>query len=214
MRFTKPPRNVDTGKITNGNPDYLISIGGEDRAVMQWRLKVDPPGTDVLADQEDLLLWKSDMEHSLQTVDEEVEHNALDEAFEFGQAGGGDEFMAVKPWLGAIKAPSHPGKPVPNIQPETDLELRWIHGFNSLRSKNVVHYVAKDAGGGIVYPAATLGVRLRLKEKGGGKETGDPSILKDYEQKYNEDHKDDIVCMAVDEPGNYAASGAAGKNLE
>ena len=71
--------------------------------------------------------------------------------------------------------------------------------------------MAKESGGGIVYPAATLGVRLRLKEKGGGKETGDPSILKDYEQKYNEDHKDDIVCMAVDEPGNYAASGAVGK---
>ena len=124
--------------------------------------------------------------------------------------------MAVKPWLGAIKAPTNPGPPVPDIQPETDLELRWVHGYNALNTRNAVHYTAvsdESDDVSIVYPAATLAVKLTPKKRIGATEGGSGYQLtpKDYEQHYNEDHKDDIVSMAVDPSGKYAASGAIGK---
>lgn len=45
----------------------------------------------------------------------------------------GDEFMAVKPWLGAIKAPSGYTKPAPNHdkKPNVGLELEYCYGYRS-----------------------------------------------------------------------------------
>ena len=44
--------------------------------------------------------------------------------------GEGDEFMAVKPWKGAIKEPI----PVPKIdksKPKTEYEIDWVYGYRS-----------------------------------------------------------------------------------
>jgi microtubule-associated protein-like 6 len=44
--------------------------------------------------------------------------------------GEGDEFAAVKPWLGAIKEPkSHPK---PNKKaPTEDLKIDWVYGYRN-----------------------------------------------------------------------------------
>ena len=55
---------------------------------------------------------------------------------------GGDEFMAVKPWLGAIVEPTIPPAVNPTI-PEDELHLRWVHGYRSLDSRNNLRYTAK-----------------------------------------------------------------------
>ena len=209
---------------------YLLTTGGEDRAIMQWKLDVDEVNhneTAVTQEEKDAMNpgWTP---RSTQDTDQHqaVVYDPLDAAFEFGSAGGGDEFMAVKPWVGAIKAPTNPPKPVPNIVPETDLELQWVNGFNSFSSRNAVHY---DAEGALHYPAATLNVRTKLKdgekekplsmdqtqeEKEKEMSDGDKPARynpSQYEQKYNEDHRDDVLCMAMSLDGKIAASGAMGK---
>ena len=213
--------HVTNVRFTNGKnqPTYLISTGGEDRAVMQWTLEVDDVNHEeehVSQEQKDLMNpgWVA---RSTTETDQhrDVAYDPLDAAFEFGSAGAGDEFMAVKPWVGAIKAPTNPPPPVPNIVPETDLELKWVNGFNGFNSRNAVHY---DSEGALHYPAATLNVKTCLKEKekekpkwpadGNKKGRYTPS---QYKQMYNEDHSDDILCHAMNIAGTHGASGAMGK---
>ena len=50
--------------------------------------------------------------------------------FEKVPPGEGDEFAAVKPWLGAIKEP----KPKPKINkkaPKEKFEIDWVYGYRS-----------------------------------------------------------------------------------
>ena len=56
--------------------------------------------------------------------------------------GGGDEFMAVKPFVGAIKEPTvwvPPKHALP--PPTTSLELEWVHGYRSFDCRNNLRYV-------------------------------------------------------------------------
>ena len=74
---------------------YLISTGGNDKCIFQWK--------NVLHD-EDLNLPST---RSLNSIN----HQERDAQFsvELETPSGGDEFMAIKPWKGAIKAPSNFG---------------------------------------------------------------------------------------------------------
>ena len=72
-------------------------------------------------------------------------HDPTIETFEFGdQHNGGDEFMACKPWLGAIKAPTKYDV-VENTAPDADLELKWVNGFTS-SVRNCVLYIDMAMG--------------------------------------------------------------------
>lgn len=56
----------------------------------------------------------------------------------------GDQFMAVKPWLGAIKEPTQPyyksrGKP-----PRANLSLRYAHGYRTKDCRNNLKYVGSQ----------------------------------------------------------------------
>jgi hypothetical protein len=57
----------------------------------------------------------------------------------------GDESKAVRPWLGAIKAPSSgmgsDGKPQGlNKAPAIDMKLEWCYGYQSRKTKNNIWY--------------------------------------------------------------------------
>jgi hypothetical protein len=79
-----------------------------------------------------------------------------DDPFSELAEAGGDEFMAVKPWLGAIKCPSNP-PPTSDSPPDADLELEWVHGYRSQDSRNNLRY---SSDGRIVYHAAALGITM------------------------------------------------------
>ncbi|RHY31148.1 hypothetical protein DYB25_005922 [Aphanomyces astaci] len=69
-------------------------------------------------------------------------------------ADAGDEFMAVKPWIGAIAAPSNPPKENPR-EPELTMRLEWVFGYQTELSRNNLRY---NADGQIVYHAAAVGI--------------------------------------------------------
>ena len=65
-----------------------------------------------------------------------------------------DQFMASKPWLGALKAPT---KPVQGdkSKPKAKLELDYVHGYRAKDCRNNLRYLKN---GKIVYHAAAIGI--------------------------------------------------------
>lgn len=113
--------------------------------------------------------------------------------FEIEDAGPGDQFMAVKPWKGAIKAPTgfvrapyDQSKP-----PDIDLELEYVYGYRARDCKNNLRY----AGQSIIYHAAALGVVLQRDEN---------------TQKFFNKHRDDIIAFDFHKDTNLIATGEVG----
>lgn len=90
--------------------------------------------------------------------------------FEKVPPGEGDEFAAVKPWLGAIKEPKNHPK-INKKAPAEDFAIDWVYGY---RSEEARMNCAFNADGNAVYPAAALGIvfdykNMTQKYFGGGK---------------------------------------------
>lgn len=83
---------VSNSKGMKLTDDYLISVGGDDKCVFQWKVVGSEDGASKIAS-------------SAREVEERLSEVVSIEE-EFGAPTGGDEFMAVKPWLGAIVAPT------------------------------------------------------------------------------------------------------------
>ena len=49
--------------------------------------------------------------------------------------------MAIKPWLGAIVAPTSPPAAI-NSAPDADLSLEWVHGYRCFDARNNVRKLA------------------------------------------------------------------------
>lgn len=152
---------------------YLISTGGNDKAIFQWKYieeGEDPPIND----------------EALQAVEPESK------LFDIETVGEGDQFLAVKPWLGEVKAsapndwvtPKNHAKP-----PDENMVLLKVHGYRCFDSRNNLRY---SSTGKAVYPAAALGVVMDLVSK---------------EQKFFSMHDDDVVCLAIHPNRRIAATG-------
>lgn len=92
------------------------------------------------------------------------------ELFEIVPPGEGDEFTAVKPWLGAIKEPADHPKPNKSA-PKADFKVDWVYGY---RSEEVRQNCQFNAQGQAVYMTAAIGVvydfnEMTQKHFGGGK---------------------------------------------
>ena len=74
--------------------------------------------------------------------------------FEKVPPGEGDEFAAVKPWLGAIKEPKN--HPAPKKKsPDQEYAIDWVYGYRSEEARMNCIF---NAAGQAVYPTAALGV--------------------------------------------------------
>ena len=73
-------------KPNDMNDTYLISTGGEDKSVFQWKLNIS-----------------ADTKNKSEKVSNDM---IVEDYEEFDAPTGGDEFTAVKPWLGAIVPPT------------------------------------------------------------------------------------------------------------
>jgi len=112
--------------------------------------------------------------------EEEEKHPATgtgeDDMFSGVEAEEGVQFAAVKPWIGAVVAPSNPPT-VDKSPPSEGLVIDWIHGYRCHDSRNNLVYNSK---GDIVYPTAAVVI------------TYDPEKRT---QKYYMGHNDDITCL-------------------
>jgi hypothetical protein len=94
-------------------------------------------------------------EVALEALDEDPDAEKGFDVFQIESGGaGGDEFMAVKPWLGAIVAPSAP-PPAITTRPKVRLDLEWVYGYRGFDARDNVRYNDAD---GIVYHSAGVGI--------------------------------------------------------
>lgn len=119
--------------------------------------------------------------------DEEIE-------IELGEADIG-EFMATKPWMGAIVCPTAwEGRMPSDEMPSNDLELEFVHGYRAHDARQNLYILPS---GEILYSSAALGIVMNLKTR---------------TQRYFTGHTDDIVCVAYHPGRHIVATGQMGKH--
>ena len=121
------------------------------------------------------------------------------------------EFMAVKPWIGAIKEPeTHPD--VDKSKPDTSYMIEHVYGYRCQDSRQNVYY---NPEGKVCYMTACLGIILDQSSNtqqffGGGEvENESKQTASDTNS-----HNNDIMCMNVNTAGGreWAVTGQVGKN--
>lgn len=127
--------------------------------------------------------------------------------FEVEEAGEGEQFMAVKPWIGAIKEPAnHP--PPDATPPDARYALEYVYGYRCEDSRMNLYF---NPSGEAVYMTAALGVILNMKNNtqkffGGG-------LVDNKAKNVSDDthaHTDDITALTISPDRQWVASGQVG----
>ena len=138
----------------SANDRYLASVGGHDKTFILWKAEDEESEEDLAhvasEEVEDSYETEGEEEKKEETEEEKKkeqkkhkkEEPDMMDMFEIEDAGPGDQFMAVKPWKGAIKAPTgfvrapyDQSKP-----PDVDLELEYVYGYRARDCKNNLRY--------------------------------------------------------------------------
>lgn len=101
----------------------------------------------------------------------------LDDLFSVEEAVEDVNFMAVKPWKGAIKAPTNAPKGDMSA-PNQTLELEWAYGYRCHDSRSNLVY---NSAGNMVYPVAGVCVTFSSQKN---------------EQVHFRGHNDDVISLA------------------
>jgi WD40 repeat protein len=197
--------------------EYLLSVGGADKCIFQWRHVMSEISSSSVSHGG----GKGEKRVSIQDENEDDDNDSVSSSkgaavshadaidFDdepFGPLGGGDESLAVKPWVGAVRPPKNP-PPISEKQPTLDISLSWVHGYSS---SGISHHqnVFYNSESEILYPAASLVVSLKRSSLSN-------SSSADWKQSYCKGHDDDILCVAMSSNRKYLATGQiASKRLK
>ncbi|ETV84876.1 hypothetical protein, variant [Aphanomyces astaci] len=179
---------------------FLVSVGTYDRTLLVWATDyvseanerrqaqaASPPAAPVTVHHTAANSTK------VHLADERLlAKDDIDKDFEGGK---GDEFMAVKPWVGAIREPTNwTSKPDDNEAPLSSLELSFVYGYRGFDTRNNLSFGA--GANTIIYHAAALGIVYDKQH---------------HRQIFHYGHTDDIMCLAVHPEGHLVASGERGR---
>ena len=210
-----------TGHCLNGRnvrfhavePQVLLSVGGEDRCIFQWRVFPDTI-EDFLGNYEDNVNSEDEMDL--------IDGSALDRSAaqeranvgdydarpckHFGNNNGSPVETPIKPWVATAIAPTANKGPATNVDLEElrrhpipnhhTLQLEFVHGY---RGQDGRHNVFYNCVGDVVYPAATVGIVLNIAN---------------HTQTFFRGHTDDISCLTMHPQGVLCASGQCGTSPE
>ncbi|CAG9313094.1 unnamed protein product [Blepharisma stoltei] len=130
------------------------------------------------------------------------DNQAMVGLFEMEEAGAGEQALAVKPWLGAIKAPSN-APAFQNQPPNINMRLEYAYGYRCFDSRQNLFYTSNPNQ--VVYMTAALGVVLD-KSNNTQKFFGAGNV------KQANGHSDDITALAVTTNRDLVATGEVGQN--
>lgn len=129
-----------------------------------------------------------------------------DDFFEVEEAEG-EQFMAVRPWIGQIEEPDNHNERNDDV-PDVTYALEYVYGYRAADSRQNVYW---NSAGQAVYMTAALGVILdpasnTQKFFGGGEvENTAKNVANDQAH-----HTDDIMCIAINRARDTAVSGQVG----
>ena len=109
--------------------------------------------------------------------------------FEEQETETGDQFMAVKPYLGAVRnsAPSNSRDFKANLDPpEMDIQLKYVHGYRSFDTRNNIFFVDDRH---FMFHAAGVNIKMSVEASRGRSESG-------FQQYFNTENSDDITALA------------------
>jgi microtubule-associated protein-like 6 len=127
--------------------------------------------------------------------------------FEGADAGSGEQFMAVRPYEGAIMEPTQHNEPS-NTPPEVTYELEYVYGYRAEDSRMNCFY---NKNGNVCYFTAALGVILdqdkNTQKFFGGGQTDNTSKQVARDDLY---HTNDITAMDTSNCRTLCATGQNG----
>lgn len=179
--------------------DYLISTGGNDKAVFQWKYDLDQEGADEVDNDSDT---DSDLGDEFKTLkfegDQSIpppkkEDDEKGGLFSTEDVGGGDERLAVLPFKGEVDNswPSDFQAPKNGTSiPDGNLVMEYVHGYRSFDMRDSVKYA--DDPNEIIYTSAAIGIVLKKNEN---------------EQRFFNQHRDDVVSFDIHPERNICATG-------
>jgi WD40 repeat protein/Ca2+-binding EF-hand superfamily protein len=186
---------------------HLISVGGHDNTSIVWKTDFGGhPSPDQIStghgetavpevDEDEFGVHRKtvrDKYHREPEFAAEEPEATNDGPFRVVEAEDDTEFMAVKPWLGAIRPPSNPADLATNDSaPRVEATLEYVHGFRAKDCRNNVTW----SGGKLFYNAAGLAVSL------------DPST---NTQRFFQEHTDDVISIAFCPATGHFATGEVG----
>ena len=189
--------------------NIVVSTGGNDKTNIIWHTDFgveNPLFENTNQDEDEFSDVPTLRKDKDQTVDkygkpiQESENKGEDfdnrdpKAFREEIVEGGDEFMAVKPWLGAIKEPSAFARPERDYDhaPEFELTLDFVHGFRCKDARSNIFY---NQEGNIVTHAAAVGLTHDVEAN---------------TQTHCQSNTDDIMSIAMHPDGKLVATGEIG----
>ena len=184
--------------------DFLLSTGGNDKAIMQWKFKATRDQEEALQEENAEVDTEGydPEEFMVQEPEEKGDQSAPKPAqkkedlglFEMADEEAGDQFMAVKPWVGEVKNSWPTGfKALPNHNdaPVENLFLRHAFGFRCHDAKDTAKFLENPDQ--IVFITAALGVTMDSK-----------SMVQSFFNK----HDEDLVSMDITSDKKYCATGS------
>ena len=141
------------------------------------------------------------------TVDEGKDEDGRGDDFFAVEEATGEQFMAVRPWIGQITEPAN-HNPVNPAKPDITYSLEYVYGYRCADSKQNLYW---NKNGQAVYMTAALGVILDTgantqKFFGGGEVD---NTAKNVANDMNA-HTDDVLSIAIDPSRSTAVSGQSG----
>lgn len=183
-----------TNVIFSEQGSHILTTGGHDKSVMQWKLTIDNEQTN-----EGLMIEKGDEEEDIDEKEFSDMIKAHDKKsenqggmFKHASPESGEQEFVSKPYLAEVKAtiPSEfEPSPNHNMAPNQNLELHHVYGFRSVGAKDSVKYSSNDK---IVFISASLGVTMESKN---------------CYQTFFSGHNDDVVSLAIHPKKHIAATG-------
>ena len=122
--------------------------------------------------------------------------------------GAGDESMAVKPYMGAIRKPAN-HNPINRAVPEEFYNIDFVYGYKCEEARQNLFYNTKRQP---VYMTAALGIIFDPKTRsqiifGGGEAK---ESMRKQADKSLKNHTDDIMCLTLNREKTLVASGQVG----
>ena len=202
---------------------YLLSAGGYDQCIMQWKTGADyeplpklssriSQSINSMAESQKSTEAQNEGDENVAETNRNLQDDEGNQAKSFSRRKTRPEEYTYKvisdledqtgPCAGQIVAPSEPPEVDPSA-PDMDLELEYVYGYRCFDTRQNV-YLNKSTNE-IVYCAAALGIVMDTN-------TNTQRFFGGKEVRSLQGHTDDITALAIHPEGTIIATGEVGKN--